>query len=72
MKTPSTNIQAPEKHQMSKHRPSPFRLGAWNFSGVWGLKFGVSDPFPGAWRLLLGAFSTAIPNYFFEITPFHA
>jgi hypothetical protein len=44
-KTPSTNIQAPEKLQtsMSKmHRLFFLELGNWNFIGAWMLELGAS------------------------------
>jgi hypothetical protein len=46
MKAPTTNIQAPEKHQAPNSNPdcrlSPvLELGAWSLSGAWMLVLGV-------------------------------
>jgi hypothetical protein len=38
-KAPSTNIQAPEKHQAPKPVRSFLKFGVWNFSGAWSLGF---------------------------------
>jgi hypothetical protein len=44
MKAPSTNIQAPEKHQAPncKTKAAGFLMfGIWSFSGAWCLEFGA-------------------------------
>jgi hypothetical protein len=46
MKTPNTKIQTPEKLQIPSSNtavsPRYLEFGAWIFSGVWCLVFGVS------------------------------
>jgi hypothetical protein len=49
MKTPSTNIQAPEKLQAASFKQPALSVarvwmfGVWNFSGAWSLEFGASE-----------------------------
>src|SRR6266498_137303 len=48
--TPNTKHQTPKKSQIPSSKPRPalrawnLGLGAWSFSGVWCLVFGVSIP----------------------------
>jgi len=51
MKTPNTEIQTPEKLQISSsNTTAPLRhlgFGAWDFSAAWCLGFGVFIPVSG-------------------------
>ncbi|TMP97825.1 MAG: hypothetical protein E6L09_12615 [Verrucomicrobia bacterium] len=71
MKTPNTKIQTPEKLQISSSNTTApllnLGLGAWDFSGVWCLGFGVfswtfskTRIIQGQWRVAVFAFAFAL------------